>query len=216
MFKTVFIGDCSVGKTSIANRLVKDNFSTIVDSTIGAAYLVYQVNEINAVNNEDKIKFEIWDTCGQERFRAIVPMYFKHADVIFYVCDTSNNDSILNIIKVWKPMVDEYLTSDRRELLREVLLVNKCDHQEGTEYLDSLKLAEEIVGSPVIYTSAKTSRNISEIKTILHDYAESNYSRKLVERSSTIDFSKPDQTSTSLTSFLSLTSWMLAKVCIYI
>lgn len=57
--KLVLIGDVFVGKTSIAFRFAKDEFSDFQDSTVGAVFLPHTI-ELGDL----KIKFDIWDTAG--------------------------------------------------------------------------------------------------------------------------------------------------------
>jgi len=76
------LGDVYVGKTSIALRFAKDEFSDFLDSTIGAVFLPHAIEL-----NDSKIKFDIWDTAGQERFRSLAPMYYKGSRAAIVVYD---------------------------------------------------------------------------------------------------------------------------------
>jgi Ras-related protein Rab-1A len=44
---------------------------------------------------------QIWDTAGQERFRTITNAYYKGADCIIFVYDTTNEESYDDIYKFW-------------------------------------------------------------------------------------------------------------------
>ena len=59
-FKVVLIGESGVGKTSIITRYTTDSFSSVMLATIGASFASRTIE----VDNQ-KIKFEIWDTAGQ-------------------------------------------------------------------------------------------------------------------------------------------------------
>ena len=57
--KLVLLGDVNVGKTSIATRFAKDEFSDIQESTVGAVFLPHSLEL-----NDYILKYEIWDTAG--------------------------------------------------------------------------------------------------------------------------------------------------------
>ena len=107
-FKVVLIGDSSVGKTSLVNRYIEDKFQEKLDSTIGAQFFSKiidlnvhsQTGLINEAVSSDssisiknkglervRIKLQIWDTAGEERFRSVTPMYYKNAAAVILVYD---------------------------------------------------------------------------------------------------------------------------------
>jgi Ras-related protein Rab-5C len=86
-FKLVLVGDVSVGKTCLLKRFIKNNFCYIHEPTIGSEFSEYFLH-----NDDNIIKLLIWDTCGEERFRAIAPIYYRDADaavvvLLFYFID---------------------------------------------------------------------------------------------------------------------------------
>jgi small GTP-binding protein len=83
--KIVIVGDSSVGKSSIVQRLVQDTFSEDGTTTCGADFYTYAC----PVNN-DTVKLQIWDTAGQERFRSISKSYFRNAVGAILVYDITN------------------------------------------------------------------------------------------------------------------------------
>ena len=60
-YKLVLLGDSAVGKSSLVLRFVRGQFFEYQESTIGAAFLTQSVNL-----GDTTVKFEIWDTAGQE------------------------------------------------------------------------------------------------------------------------------------------------------
>ena len=75
--KTVVVGDTDVGKTSLAARFVHGILPQVASPTIGASFLQKRV----VVGGCEEIVLQIWDTAGQERFRAMAPMYYRHARI---------------------------------------------------------------------------------------------------------------------------------------
>jgi Ras-related protein Rab-6A len=71
-YKLVFLGDQSVGKTSIITRFMYDNFDRHYQATIGIDFLS------KTMYLEDRtVRLQLWDTAGQERFRSLIPSYIR-------------------------------------------------------------------------------------------------------------------------------------------
>lgn len=144
-FKVVFLGETSVGKSSICLRLTCDRFNNYSESTIGASFMTYNVNNTF---------LEIWDTAGQERYRSLTPMYYRGAQACIMVYDITNRDSFQKI-RDW--MASIYKNNEDPLVL---ILGNKTDSQnrevtteEGSEYA-------KMIGALFYETSAKTGDNI--------------------------------------------------------
>lgn len=82
-FKIVFVGDTTVGKTSLIHRFL--NLDPVNASTTGATSTraETQVDGKTVVLN-------VWDTAGQETFRNLVPIYAKGSHAAIIVFDQSN------------------------------------------------------------------------------------------------------------------------------
>ena len=84
-YKIVFLGDQSVGKTSIIHRFIYDAFDESYQVTIGIDFMSQKMYI------EDKIIIlNLWDTAGQERFKSLIPSYIKDAAVAIVVFDVTN------------------------------------------------------------------------------------------------------------------------------
>mmetsp|Transcript_5111 Transcript_5111/g.2875 ORF Transcript_5111/g.2875 Transcript_5111/m.2875 type:complete len:97 (-) Transcript_5111:1000-1290(-) len=84
-YKLVFLGDQSVGKTSIINRFVYDTFDANYGPTIGIDFLSKTINLDDRV-----VRLQLWDTAGQERFRGLIPSYIRDSSVAVAVYDVTN------------------------------------------------------------------------------------------------------------------------------
>ncbi|CAL9082010.1 unnamed protein product [Musa textilis] len=83
-YKLVFLGDQSVGKTSIITRFMYDKFDTTYQATIGIDFLS------KTMYLEDRtVRLQLWDTAGQERFRSLIPSYIRDSSVAVIVYDVS-------------------------------------------------------------------------------------------------------------------------------
>ena len=101
--KVTLIGESSVGKTCIINKFCKNIFEAEVDSTLGANYSQKKI-EING----KKIKLDLWDTAGQEKYRAIGRHFYKESYIVCLVYDITNKESFEKIKEIWYPELVEY------------------------------------------------------------------------------------------------------------
>ena len=97
----ITIGDSSVGKTSIIKKFSDNNFSIGTLPTIGVELFKTELN----IKGENYL-IKIWDTCGQERLRALTSNYYKNADGIILVYDINSNESFLNL-ESWFKSIDD-------------------------------------------------------------------------------------------------------------
>jgi small GTP-binding protein len=92
IFRVLFVGDDSVGKTSLLQRYVESAFSDIYMPTIGIDF------KINTVKfNKKIVKLQLYDTGGGDQFRNIVSAYYPNADAIVIVYDISDIDSFRHV-----------------------------------------------------------------------------------------------------------------------
>lgn len=92
MSKLVIVGDAAVGKTNILLRLAEDHFRLGHNSTIGVDFKI----KFMQVQNK-KIKFTLWDTAGQDRFRTITTNYYRGSDGVIFTYSVSDRNSFHNI-----------------------------------------------------------------------------------------------------------------------
>ena len=79
-YKFILLGDSSVGKSSIYHRLSGKPFSEDIMATIGTEKGIIYFNNVEIDEKEKttkNFKIILFDTAGQERYRAITKSYFK-------------------------------------------------------------------------------------------------------------------------------------------
>ena len=108
--KVVLLGESGVGKSSIISRLIDGIFEDNVLNTLSAAY-VNKIMEFPKFKNK-KIKFDIWDTAGQTRFRALSKIFFIEANAIILVYDITKKKSFEEIIDYWMPQINSSATKN--------------------------------------------------------------------------------------------------------
>jgi GTPase SAR1 family protein len=72
LFKICIVGESGVGKTSILNSFVGGQFEEYTQTTIGLGFR-YVSEEFDG----KAYKFEMWDTGGQEKYRAMTRSHYK-------------------------------------------------------------------------------------------------------------------------------------------
>lgn len=88
-FKVVLVGDSNVGKTSIIQRYTKDNFDQGIEPTIGAHFMT-RIIDLGEHGGSGRMKLQIWDTAGQEKYKSVTQIYYRDAAAAVCVYDISN------------------------------------------------------------------------------------------------------------------------------
>ena len=84
--KFILIGDSGVGKTSLLGNYMGDAFCLNRPCTVNADIKIKSLN----IDPLTSVEIKIWDTIGQEKFRAMTRQYFKDAHgilLLFDICD---------------------------------------------------------------------------------------------------------------------------------
>mmetsp|Transcript_17299 Transcript_17299/g.15543 ORF Transcript_17299/g.15543 Transcript_17299/m.15543 type:complete len:204 (+) Transcript_17299:81-692(+) len=152
--KLVLLGDSRVGKSSVVIRFVKNEFDQYKFPTIGATFLTQSVSV-----GDYLVKFEIWDTAGQEKYRSLAPLYYRGASAALVVYDITNRESFENARK-W---IEEVQTQEGQHVViglagnKVDLAANrKVSTDEGSQFAKEKNFI-------FFETSAKNSTNIKEI-----------------------------------------------------
>ena len=153
-YKIIFLGDQGTGKSCILNRFVEDKFDDNYQATIG---LDFQSKNVK-IDNQD-VHLLLYDTAGQEKFRSLIPMYTRDANIIILVYDITRKESF-NHIPEWI----NGLTNVNFDNVIFALVGNKIDLDDKREVNkdEGIKLAQE---KKCIFeeVSAKTAENFSEL-----------------------------------------------------
>ena len=96
--KVVLLGESGVGKTCIISRFINNVFEDNIMTTTGASY----VSKNMVFEDLGKtLRFDIWDTAGQEKFRALTRIFYKDASVAILVFDITRRESFEQIKSYW-------------------------------------------------------------------------------------------------------------------
>lgn len=154
--KVVLLGSEGVGKSSILNRFVYNDFKEEVDSTNGASYAPKTL----PVSGGKEMKFDVWDTAGKEKYRTLNRFFMKDALFAIFVYDPFNKDSFDNL---------EWYISTMKEIgLKNCLYVvaeNKTDRKDRVKEVSEEEGKEYARQNKAIFraVSAKTGEGIEDL-----------------------------------------------------
>ena len=168
LYKILLLGDWSVGKTCFLMRYTDNTFTDIHLSTVGIDYKLKNIT----LDNGEKIKVQIWDTAGQDRYKSITKSYIKGANGIILIYDVTKRKTFEGI-QNWVKQIKEQVSSR----VCVALVANKIDEKDKREVTEQegIRLGKDI-GYPFYESSAKDGINIDECFDNLINQIIINYS----------------------------------------
>ena len=154
--KVVLIGEMGVGKTCIIEQFISNDFNQDQDSTITAQFCKKDFE----FPGGEKISLDIWDTAGQEKFRALTRIFYKNAKAVIIVYSINNKESFDEAKNYWYDQVKQHCDSS----VIIAIAANKCDlyEQRQVEDEEGEKFAKN-VGAFFASTSAKNDSGITNL-----------------------------------------------------
>lgn len=153
IFKVPVLGDANVGKTSIVTKYQTGTYTDKSAPTVGISNTQFPVD----LGDGQTVMLNVWDTAGQERFRSLIPLYTRGASLILLVFGVDQRDSFA-ACEGWINKVRETL----RLTCPIILVGNRNDLESEVSLGDARKFADKYK-CPLIFTSAKTGENITEL-----------------------------------------------------
>jgi GTP-binding nuclear protein Ran len=98
-FKLVLVGDGGVGKTTFVKRHLTGEFEKKYIATQGV-----EVTNIVFYTNHGPIKFNIWDTAGQEKLGGLREGYYIGANAALIMFDVTSRITYKNVPKWYKDL----------------------------------------------------------------------------------------------------------------
>lgn len=166
IIKTLIVGESSVGKSSILERLTSplSQFNSDMAHTVGLEFATYNVfvsqddNTDSFNSNSTKYKLQIWDCAGQQRYFSIIRSYFRGSQIVMYVFDITDKNTFTSLHDWHKSVIKNI---DCKHI--PIVIGNKSDlleHREVTTQ-EARDFAKSI-GASYIETSAKDEINIQQ------------------------------------------------------
>lgn len=159
--KMVIVGQGSVGKSSLLNRLVRDEFEE-KNSTEGIDITNWHFSE-----NGEAYKLNVWDFGGQEIYHSTHQFFLTERSLYLLVWDALAEDEY-GRIDYWLKTIQS-LAGDSPI----IIVVNKCDnnigrinHLDDTDYKERFPQIKDIV-----YVSCKDNIGIEDLRKLIKELA---------------------------------------------
>ncbi|OHS98221.1 Ras family protein [Tritrichomonas foetus] len=173
-FKICVIGSSGCGKTAMVDQLISGKFNENTKPTVGVSYRPYQFSI-----NDYIVHLELWDTAGQEKYKAVAKTYFRNAVGCALVFDTTDQQSF-DELSFWIQQFRQL--ADPNAMI--LLVGNKIDLTDKRQIQSDI--AEKFASDNLIVyveTSALTGHNIKEtFQRIAHGLFDLVKSGKLVNK----------------------------------
>ena len=170
--KCVILGEANVGKTSLITRYFHGKFHQFCESTIGCSFSNKKI-EINGSN----YRLDVWDTAGQEKYRGLMPMYYRNADIVFLCIDLTQEDKskLIENYNYWYKQIGLHSDNPNRII---ILVGTKSDHRKQSMTEDDIRHLIQEHDCAYFETSSKINIGITDLFT----YATSKASGLIQER----------------------------------
>ena len=151
-FKIIIVGDSGVGKSCLSIKASRNYFEDFYSPTVGFEFLTFNVKI-----EDQNIKLQIWDTCGQEVYRSLISSFYRSASLAIIVYSIDNEESFNNIEK-WLNDIKTQSSPD----VKIFLIGNKADLDDKRKITreQGEKFSNEHKISFFTETSAKTGLNV--------------------------------------------------------
>ncbi len=184
--KVVLLGESGVGKTCIISQFTSNKFNPRCATSVSAQFIS---KTIEFPQYQKAIKFDIWDTVGQEKYRSLAKIFYKDAKVIIFVYDITTEFSFEALKNFW---YKETINNANNEPIL-AIVANKIDLYQAQDVAESdAKAFADEIGAIFQNTSALSNSGINKLfdnlgkKIIMPDYdykagdkeAKENYEKK--------------------------------------
>ena len=158
IIKILIIGDSTVGKTNFVYKFSEDKFSENYFASTGI-----ELKTTSIQIDGKSIKIQLWDTAGQEKYRAMIKNLYLKSQGIIILFDITNETSFINL-KNWMSQIKESCGED----IPILLVGNKID-LEDNRVINKERAMEYANNENIEYieVSSKTGENINKALTSL-------------------------------------------------
>ena len=174
--KIVLLGEAGVGKTCLLSRFITGQFDKETLSTNGASFVSKQIKYEHL---KKTLVLDIWDTAGQEKYRALTKLFYKDASMIILVYDITKKETFDNLKNYWYKEIKD--SCDKKIIL--AIAGNKSDLyvNEDVPEPEARDFAESI-NAIFALTSAKDNDGVEKLfRDIGNKYLESIFQEKASE-----------------------------------
>ncbi|KAF4976257.1 hypothetical protein FZEAL_7046 [Fusarium zealandicum] len=90
--KIILLGPSGTGKSCLLHRFVKNEWRVLSSQTIGVEFAT-KIIKVGTGSRRKRIKLQLWDTAGTERFRSVSRSYYRGAAGAILVYDLTSHNS---------------------------------------------------------------------------------------------------------------------------
>ena len=155
-FKVIIVGPSAVGKTSLLNRFVHNEYALKYKLTIGVDFLTKSIE----YQPSKSVKLHIWDIGGQERFKFLHRSFYEGTSGALLAFDLSRQNTFSGM-KTWLSEMQSIMTIK----IPKVIIGNKTDLIPETGQIIDRSAVEQYAKNEdcfYIETSAKTGENVEK------------------------------------------------------
>ncbi|KAK0703274.1 GTP-binding nuclear protein [Lasiosphaeria miniovina] len=99
-FKLVLVGDRGIGKTTFVKRHLTGEFEKEYIATLGV-----EVYPLDFTTNFGKIRFDVWDTAGQEKFGGLHDGYYINGQCGIVMFDVTSRITYKNVPNWYRDLI---------------------------------------------------------------------------------------------------------------
>ena len=186
-YKFILLWNTGVGKSSIFRYLSSGCFKADTISTIGVdkktLYYSYEIEELQKKKKIKRVKkdftISLFDTSGQERYRAITRNYYKSAEGILLLYDITNRNSFESV-ESWIEQIKSSISGKLQSDYLIILIGNKLDlvKENISERKVTEKEAKDICNKyDIIWGEEQSIKNIKfeELNKLFERYVKLVY-----------------------------------------
>ena len=152
-YKVILIGDAFVGKTSLLLYLLQHKIDEDVKPTIGVSFIQHVISLPDGTTK----RLDIWDTTGDERYRSVLPSYFRKTCVAIICFDVTNRESF-NSLDFWIEMSKTHCGENAKI----IIVGTKSELQQVVSLKEAQNFAESH-GIELFYSSSLKGENVVEV-----------------------------------------------------
>ena len=130
--KMILLGESGVGKTSIISRYVENKFSADVMSSSSMTFVSKKLTI-----DKQKIQLNIWDTVGQEKYRALSKLFFKDTKIVVLVYSIANLNTFQGLeywLNLYKETIGDEAILGIVGNKSDLFLEQEVDESQGEEF----------------------------------------------------------------------------------
>ena len=143
--KAILLGNSGVGKTNLINTCTGFNFEEDYESTSCCSYR-QKILEIN----DKKYIINLWDTAGQELYRAVTKIFIKGSHLVIFVYDITNKESFESLnewIGICNNLIDNQYIAGIAGNKKDLYMQEQVNEEEARKYAEEKKMPFSLVSA---------------------------------------------------------------------